>query len=115
VPIFTWRGRDGHELTILEPIYVEKTRDVHADVEAGMAQLIPVLEHGIRSCIDQWVMFQRVWLSSPPESMRVFPTGSPLESPLLEKVALKLPEKRPADDGASLPRQRGSEPDAAGE
>lgn len=103
VPVFTRRTNSGHEVRILDPIRVERTRDVKADVERGMQQLVPVLEHGIASCLEQWVMFQRVWPEVAPDPIRIFPTGSPLESPLLEKVAQALPEIRIGDESA--PRQ----------
>lgn len=100
VPVFTRRSTSGHEVRIGDPIRVEKTRDVKADVARGMKQLVPVLEHGIASCLEQWVMFQRVWPDVAPDAIRIFPTGSPLESPLLEKVAQALPEIRGGDDNA---------------
>src|SRR5699024_7258073 len=49
VPIFTRRSSAGHEVRIGEPIRIEKTRDMKADVAKGMEQLVPVLEHGIAS------------------------------------------------------------------
>ncbi len=108
VPMFTRRGTSGHEVRIGEPFYVEKTRDVKADVENGMQKLVPVLEHGIASCLEQWVMFQRVWPEIAPDAIRIFPTGSPLESPLLEKVAQALPEIRPGDESAP-PEEQGTD------
>ena len=99
LPVFTRRGRDAHELRILEPMYVEKTDDVDADIRAGLDRLVTALEKGIGETLEQWVMFQRVWPDTPPEPVRVFPVGSPLESELLEKVASHLPERK-ARDGA---------------
>lgn len=107
VPMFTRRTSRGHEVRIMSPMHVEKTRDVQADVAAGMEQLVPVLEEGIGSALEQWVMFQRVWPEVAPDPIRIFPTGSPLESPLLERVAQKLPERTPADESAP-PRKRGT-------
>lgn len=100
IPIFTRRSSSGHEVRIGDPIHIEKTRDVKSDVARGMKQLVPVLEHGIASCLEQWVMFQRVWPEVAPDPIRIFPTGSPLESPLLEKVAQALPEIKHGDDSA---------------
>lgn len=108
IPIFTRRTNSGHEVRIMEPIYVEKTKDVRADVANGMKRLVPVLENGISSALEQWVMFQRVWPEVAPDSIRIFPTGSPLESPLLERVAQKLPEFSGSDESAP-PRRRGTE------
>lgn len=108
VPVFTRRSSSGHEVRISEPIRVEKTRDVKADVATGMKKLVPVLEHGIASCLEQWVMFQRVWPDVAPDAIRIFPTGSPLESPLLEKVAQALPEIRIGEESAS-PEGRGTD------
>jgi lauroyl/myristoyl acyltransferase len=108
VPIFTRRTHTGHEVRIHDPIWIERTRDVKADVERGMRQLVPVLEHGIAACLEQWVMFQRVWPPIAPEPFRIFPTGSPLESPLLEKVAQALPEIRLIEESAP-PEGQGTE------
>ena len=94
IPMFTRRVKRGHEVRIHEPFEVEKTKDVQADVRRGLEKLVPVLEHGISDAIDQWVMFQRVWPERPVEPVKIFPTGSPLESELLEKVASHLPEIR---------------------
>lgn len=99
VPIFTRRTRYGHQLRILPAITVEKTKDVQVDVRRGMEQLIPVLEHGIDSALEQWVMFGRVWPERPPEPVKIFPTGSPIESELLEKVVSRLPEIKIGEDG----------------
>lgn len=108
VPIFTRRINSGHEVRIMDPIYVEKTKDVRADVANGMRRLVPVLENGISSALEQWVMFQRAWPDVAPDSIRIFPTGSPLESPLLERVAQKLPEFSSGDESAP-PRRRGTQ------
>lgn len=108
VPLFTRRSSSGHEVRIGDAIRIEKTRDVKADVARGMKQLVPVLEHGIDSCLEQWVMFQRVWPEIAPDAIRIFPTGSPLESPLLEKVAQALPEIKLGDESAP-PSEQGTE------
>ena len=107
IPIFTRRTNSGHEVRIMDPMYIEKTKDVRADVAAGMKRLVPVLEHGISSALEQWVMFQRVWPDVAPDSIRIFPTGSPLESPLLERVAQKLPEFTGQEESAP-PRRQGT-------
>jgi KDO2-lipid IV(A) lauroyltransferase len=115
VPIFSRRRNRGHEIRIFEPFVVESTRNVDADVDAGLQILSRHLERGISGNLDQWAMFQRVWPAEPPPPVRVFPVGSPLESELLEKVAAALPERNP--DGtlgkhplvSSLGRRRQSE------
>lgn len=99
VPIFTRRAHHGHELRIYPAMEIEKTSDVAADVQRGLAQLVPILEHGIRSAPEQWVMFQRVWPDTPPAAVKIFPTGSPLESELLERVASHLPERKTGEGG----------------
>ena len=58
-----------------------------------------VLEHGIESALEQWVMFGRVWPDRRPEPVKIFPTGSPIESELLEKVVSHLPEIKVGEDG----------------
>lgn len=108
IPLFTRRTNSGHEVRLMDPIYIEKTKDVRSDVANGMKRLVPVLEHGISSALEQWVMFQRVWPAVAPDSIRIFPTGSPLESPLLERVAQKLTDFS-SGDGSAPPRRRGTE------
>lgn len=100
VPLFTRRTGSGHEVRIGAPIRIEKTRDVKADVARGMQQVVQILEQGIAACLEQWVMFQRVWPEVSPDPIRIFPTGSPLESPLLEKVAQALPEIKLGEESA---------------
>lgn len=106
VPIAPRRARNDHQLEILEPFTVGKTADLEADMTQGFARLVPALEYGIRKTVDQWVMFQQVWPELPPPAVRIFPVGSPLESPLLEKVAAALPERAPGDRTLLLPRNR---------
>jgi lauroyl/myristoyl acyltransferase len=101
VPVFTRRTRRGHQLRIYPVMEVEKTKDVRADVRKGMDRLVPILEDGIDACLEQWVMFQRAWPERAPEPVQIFPTGSPLESELLEKVVSHLPERKTGEDGDS--------------
>lgn len=102
VPVFTRREAHGHQLLIFPPFFVEKSRDVKADIDRGLAKVVEVLEKGIRPSLDQWAMFQRVWPDAPAEALRVFPLGSPLESELLERVAAALPERDADGKGASI-------------
>jgi phosphatidylinositol dimannoside acyltransferase len=99
VPVFTRRTRRGNQLRIYPPMTIEKTSNVKEDVKRGMEQLVPVLEDGIDAALEQWVMFARVWRDVPAESVKIFPTGSPLESELLEKVVSHLPERKTGEDG----------------
>jgi KDO2-lipid IV(A) lauroyltransferase len=99
IPVFTRRTRHGNQLRIYPLMEIVKTKDVRADVKRGMEQLVPILEEGIDSALEQWVMFQRGWPEAPQEPVRIFPTGSPLESELLEKVVAHLPERKTGDDG----------------
>ncbi len=114
IPIFTRRNGSGHEVRFLDPIRVEKTGDVKADVERGMQQLVPVLESAINSCLEQWVMFQRVWPEVTPDAIRIFPLNSPLESPLLERVAQALPDIKLGDDSAPPTGRGTTDGDSAG-
>lgn len=93
VPIFTRRQERAHELEVLDPFTIERTTDLSADIDRGLATVVSVLETGIGQSVEQWAMFQRVWPDVAPEPVRVFPVGSPLESELLEKVASALPER----------------------
>lgn len=99
IPVFTRRTRHGNQLRIYPLLEIEKTKDVRADVKRGMEHLVPILEEGIESGLEQWVMFQRAWPETPQEPVRIFPTGSPLESELLEKVVSHLPERKTGDEG----------------
>lgn len=103
VPIFTRRRKRDHELHVYDPFTVEKTGDLSADMDRGLAKVASILEVGIRASIDQWAMFQRVWPDVAPQPVRVFPVGSPLESELLEKVASALPERPILPDRAARP------------
>jgi KDO2-lipid IV(A) lauroyltransferase len=113
VPMFPHRTGNRYELTVGEPFEVAKTRDVDADVAAGMEILKSRLEEGIGANPDQWVLFQRAWPLEPSPPVRVFPVGSPLESELLKRVDAVLPPPRrdaaPQEDAPTghtdLPRQ----------
>jgi hypothetical protein len=78
----------------MPPFTPPKTRDLDADLAAGMAMVVERLERAIAASVDQWVMFQRVWPLTPPEPFRVFPIGSPLESEFLKRVDAVLPPRR---------------------
>lgn len=99
IPVMTRRTRRGHQLRIYPAMDVERTKDVQADVRKGMERLVPILEDGIDAGLEQWVMFQRVWPRKPKEPVQIFPTGSPLESELLERVVQHLPELKTGEDG----------------
>jgi KDO2-lipid IV(A) lauroyltransferase len=99
VPMFSRRGRRGYELAVGEPFEVDRTRDIEADVLAGMATLKSRLEAGIGANPDQWVLFQRAWPLEPAPPVRVFPVGSPLESELLKRVDAVLPPPRGGGEG----------------
>ena len=62
------------------------------------ASLGEVVQTGIAVAIaavpEQWVILQRVWPATPPDPVRVFPVGSPLESDLLKRVDDLLPPRR---------------------
>lgn len=94
VPMFPYRGNGRHLLNFGEPFLVPKTKDIDADVAAGMELLKSRLEEGIGATPDQWVLFQRAWPLAPAPPVRVFPVGSPLESELLKRVDAALPPPR---------------------
>jgi lauroyl/myristoyl acyltransferase len=91
VPLFPYRTNGKHHLRMGEPFTVPKTKDIDADVAAGMEVLKSRLEEGIGATPDQWVLFQRAWPLEPAPPVRVFPVGSPLESELLKRVDAALP------------------------
>lgn len=114
IPIFTRRVARGHELSISEPFKIERTGDLSEDMAKGMEQLVRALEAGITSSLDQWVMFQRVWLEPKRVPLRVFPVGSPLESELLERVATALPEIDRKTSGTRDRHPKSSGPQSTG-
>ena len=77
VPIFTRRVGDAYVLDVEPAFRVQRTADPEADLRAGLASLVPVLEAAIRRAPEQWVMFQRVWPAEPADPVRAFPVGSP--------------------------------------
>ncbi|MGC4191914.1 MAG: hypothetical protein QM589_12250 [Thermomicrobiales bacterium] len=94
VPIVSERAGLRHRIHIFDPLQVEKTRDIDVDIDRGIVQVAAALERGIGVHLEQWAMFQRVWPDRPAGPIQVFPTGSPLESEILERVASVLPERR---------------------
>lgn len=94
VGAFARRAERGYAIAFAKPFEVPKTRDLEADMANGMAMLAEMIEEAISAVPEQWVILQRVWPIAPPEPVRVFPIGSPLESDLLKKVDELLPPRR---------------------
>ena len=97
VGAFARRAEKGYAIAISGPFLVPKTRNLEADMAVGMAQLAAMVEEAIAAVPEQWVILQRVWPTAPPEPVRVFPIGSPLESELLKKVDELLPPRKAFD------------------
>ncbi|MFM9108222.1 MAG: lysophospholipid acyltransferase family protein [Chloroflexota bacterium] len=97
VGAFAERCRDGYRLTLTTPFAVERTRDLDADLAAGMHRLAGLLEQAIAAMPEQWVILQRVWPEAPADPVRIFPEGSPLESGLLRRVDDLLPPRLPGE------------------
>ena len=95
VPIFARRVGNVHELMIYDSYEVPKTTDIDADIDAGLAWVVGVLERAISTAPDQWVMFQAVWPSEPADLVRAFPAESPLSGEFAERVGASLPRLRP--------------------
>lgn len=95
VPIVSERIGRRHRMRTLEPFVIDRTSDIDRDINDGVQHVANTLEQAIRPNIRQWVMFQKVWPERPPGPVQVFPVGSPLESPLLERVASALPDIPP--------------------
>lgn len=97
VGAFAERCRGGYRLTFTPGFTVEKTRDLEADLAAGMGRLVAMLEQEIGGAPEQWVILQRVWQDAPADPVRIFPEGSPLESDLLKRVDDLLPQRLPGE------------------
>ncbi|HEY8600236.1 MAG TPA: hypothetical protein VIL85_17495 [Thermomicrobiales bacterium] len=82
-PIICRRHAHHHTVVLDEPFYIPKTGDTDADIRHGLALIVEIFERHIRADPAQWVMFQRVWPSTPPPVLAVFPVGSPLEGRVL--------------------------------
>lgn len=95
VPIVCERAGRQHRIHIFDPFTIEKTRDIDADIDAGMQRIADVLEVAISRHLPQWAMFQRVWPERPAGPIQVFPQGSPIESEILDRVVSALPERKP--------------------
>ena len=93
VGAFARRAEKGYAIAFSGPFEVPKTRDLEADMAAGMANLAAMIEEAIASVPEQWVILQRVWPTVRPEPVRVFPVGSPRESELLKQVDELLPKQ----------------------
>ena len=70
VPIFTFRQGRQHTLLIEPSFTIEKTADRDADIAAGMARVVGILENAIALAPEQWVMFQQVWPASEDPATR---------------------------------------------
>jgi len=93
VGAFAQRAATGYRIVFTPPFAIEKTRDLDADLAAGMERVVAMLEKAISAMPEQWVILQRVWPDAPPEPVRIFPEGSPLESELLRRVDELLPRR----------------------
>lgn len=87
VGVFARRATRGYALAITPLFSVPKTRDLEADVAAGMAKLAAMLEAAITAVPEQWVILQRVWPEAPAALARAVPT-----EPLAEDDAVHSSE-----------------------
>jgi KDO2-lipid IV(A) lauroyltransferase len=119
IPLFAIRddnrNPDRYLFHIGEPVFIEKTGDLEADVQRGVQLMAQVLERHISLAPEQWVMFQRVWTEQPAKRVRgvfgfrqagqpdpVVSTGSgeiaagPLAPPVeVHPESLAYPERQP--------------------
>jgi KDO2-lipid IV(A) lauroyltransferase len=62
VPSFSMRrGRYGLEAIAEEPIEIERTGDLEADVRTAMLEYVRRLEARLRAEPEQWAVFERIW------------------------------------------------------
>lgn len=98
LPVFAVREDDGgreqrYAFHLFDPVYVERTTDEDADVSAGLAQMVEILERGIAMAPEQWVMFQRVWDDERPRRRL-----------LLERLAAASAARQAASSATNLPQ-----------
>jgi len=71
VPVFPCfsmrRGKFRFEGQVEEPLNIERTGDLQADVRAAMLQYIEKLEARLRAEPDQWAVLERIW-DAPAEA-----------------------------------------------
>lgn len=79
VPVFSQRIGNKHALILLPAFIVEKTRDIEADIKAGLQRMVEALEYGIGRNPDQWVMFQKMWENEPTKTKDEAATAPTLE------------------------------------
>ncbi len=97
LPVFAVREDDGgrdqrYAFHLFDPVYIERTANEDADVAAGIAQMVAVLERGIAMAPDQWVMFQRVWDDDRPRRRL-----------MLDRLATASAARKATADGAITP------------
>ncbi|MFT4038165.1 MAG: hypothetical protein QM692_08310 [Thermomicrobiales bacterium] len=80
VPMFAYRKDGQHRIFVGETFTVPRTRDLDADVRAGMATLTARLEEGIGATPEQWVLFQRAWPTEPVQSTQSSATELSLDN-----------------------------------
>jgi lauroyl/myristoyl acyltransferase len=110
VPVFGIRTNGGHGMILEQPFYVEKTRDLDADVARGLGQIVSVLERVISSAPDQWVMFQPVWPEEPVAHSHAVPAECSDDAFPPEPVVAAVPHPAIASQPDRLPRDRTATP-----
>jgi KDO2-lipid IV(A) lauroyltransferase len=93
-----------------DPFYVEKTDDLDADVQRGLAQVAALFERYFSMAPEQWVMFQRVWgessrrrvtLAERRRALRAEITERADRSPLINRLTNPIePPREHAETGS---------------
>jgi KDO2-lipid IV(A) lauroyltransferase len=68
LPMFNVREANGMQAVhVYPPIEMQRTNDLHSDLQTNTQKMIDAMEDMIRRHPDQWVWFQRPWKKTHPE------------------------------------------------
>jgi KDO2-lipid IV(A) lauroyltransferase len=110
VGAFARRAEKGYAIAFSGPFEVPKTRDLEADMAAGMANLAAMIEEAIASVPEQWVILQRVWPTVRPEPSASSRSARPWRANCSRRwtSCCRSRSDAPAQSAAGLSRSIGS-------
>lgn len=64
-PIVAAFGRRLHDnrlyVSVAPPVYLQRTRNLRADLHHGLQTIARLLEEGIKAAPEQWIVFEPIW------------------------------------------------------